>query len=228
MRGKKKLTFWRRSLRRGDDDRQQGRRVFQCASVFLSSTPNPVQSHSLFQHAHSETLLEATRLTRFSAPLVDLAIAGRRALVLDVACETRSQESRSRGQGLTLNRAFEEGFAGFARRDSIVETGSRVPADQAQSFGRVVHVLTLDAVDAVTAIAGHCAVDFKLRNQIKIAILGTDLEQNISCCVTDSAGVRGDEAGVTSMLEGLVYRSCVKDYYYCEKKTTGGYFTMAW
>lgn len=105
-----------------------------------------------------------------------------------------------------------------------MESGCRVPANQTQTFGRVVHVLALDAVDAIASVAGHGAAHVKLRSQIKGVIASggrTDLEQNISCCVTDSAGVRGDEAGVSSMLEGLVYRSCADSDYWLFPEEAG-------
>lgn len=128
--------------------------------------------------------------------------------------ETRSQTSRRKEASLTLNRAFEKGFASLTGSDSVMETGCCVATHEAQTLRRVIHVLALDSVDAITSVTGHCAADVKFRSQIKVKASDrrTDLEQNISCCVTDSAGVRGDEAGVSSILEGLVYRSCSEDY----------------
>lgn len=93
-----------------------------------------------------------------------------------------------------------------------MKTGCSVTTNQTQSFGRVINVLAFNGINTIASLTRHGAAETKLRrSQIKGKMRDgrrwTDLEQNISCCVTDSAGVRGDEAGVTSMLEGLVYNS---------------------
>ena len=53
--------------------------------VLLPPPADPVQSDALLEHPHPEALLEATRLAGLATPLVDLAVVGGGAGVLDVA-----------------------------------------------------------------------------------------------------------------------------------------------
>ena len=53
--------------------------------VLLPAAPHAVESDPLLEHAHPQALLEPARLARLPPPLVDLAVVGRRAGVLDVS-----------------------------------------------------------------------------------------------------------------------------------------------
>jgi hypothetical protein len=59
-------------------------RTFQNPTVFLPTTPNPIETHALFEHPHSQALLEPAGLAGFSSTFVDFAIAGCRTVVIDV------------------------------------------------------------------------------------------------------------------------------------------------
>ena len=57
-------------------------------AVLLPPAAHPVQPHALLEHAHPETLLEAARLAGLAPTLVDLAVVGRGARVVNVAWKT--------------------------------------------------------------------------------------------------------------------------------------------
>ena len=54
-------------------------------AVFLPPAPHPVEPHALLEHAHPEALLEPARLAGLPPPLVDLAVVGGGAGILNVA-----------------------------------------------------------------------------------------------------------------------------------------------
>ncbi len=60
--------------------------------VLLPASPHPVQPDPLLQHAHPEALLEAAGLAGLATALVDLAVVGRGAGVLDVACRKEEEK----------------------------------------------------------------------------------------------------------------------------------------
>ena len=78
---KSKLTF-QRNLPLG---LHTSIRVVNDPPVLLPSPPDPVQSDPLLQHAHSQTLLESTRLTCFAATFVDFAVVWGGTGVFDIA-----------------------------------------------------------------------------------------------------------------------------------------------
>ena len=53
--------------------------------VLLPAAAHAVEPDALLEHAHPQALLEAARLARLPPPLVDLAVVGRGARVLDVS-----------------------------------------------------------------------------------------------------------------------------------------------
>ena len=53
--------------------------------VLLPAAAHAVEPDALLEHAHPQALLEAARLARLPPPLIDLAVVGRGARVLDVS-----------------------------------------------------------------------------------------------------------------------------------------------
>jgi hypothetical protein len=51
----------------------------------LSAPSNPIEPDPLFEHSHPQTLLKPAGLASLPPALVDLAVAGSRAVVVDVA-----------------------------------------------------------------------------------------------------------------------------------------------